>query len=304
MSESQKQYHPFVLLLIYFGYIIGGYCIGQFFASIGIAPFMQGGKLVEVLINPKEFPEYKNVVLFLLGSTSFGGFILSTLFFQKRFFQNRIYFSVESPQELYVFGAMLAVVVALPAITYLSEWNQQMVLPSFMIGFEQWAKFEEEKMKIMTEYITFFNSNYQFLFGLIVIALIPAVGEEFVFRGVVQNVFTLYFKNIHVAIWLAAIVFSAIHLQFYGFLPRMLLGAMFGYLYVWSGNMLVPMAAHFCNNGFSLFLLHYKNTGNIKMDIESTSEMPISMIIGSFLLVAVILALIKLHADKLDVIED
>lgn len=300
MSESQKQYHPLLLLLIYFGYIIGGYCIGQFIASIGIAPFMQGGKLVEVLINPKDFPEYKNVILFLLGSTSFGGFILSTLFFQKRFFQDRMYFSLQSPQELYVFAAILGVMISLPAITFLAEWNQQMVLPEFMSGFESWAKIEEAKMKIMTEYITFFSSDYQFLFGLIVIALIPAIGEEFVFRGVIQNIFTLYFKNIHVAIWLAAILFSAIHMQFYGFLPRMLLGAMFGYLYVWSGNLLVPMAGHFANNGFSLFLLHMKNTGNVKMDVESTSEMPISMIIGSFLIVFTVLALVKWHSDKLE----
>lgn len=304
MSETQKQYHPLLLLLIYFGYIIGGYCIGQFIASIGIAPFMQGGKLIEVLVNPKDFPEYKNVVLFLLGATSFGGFILSTLFFQKRFFNDIIFFSLESPQELYVFAAMLAVVFSLPAITFLAEWNQQMVMPDFMNGFEIWAKNEENKMKIMTEYITFFSSNSQFFFGLIVIALIPAIGEEFVFRGVVQNIFTIYFKNIHISIWLAAILFSAIHMQFYGFLPRMLLGAMFGYLYVWSGNMLVPMAGHFVNNGFSLFLLHMKNTGNVKMDVETTSEMPLSMILGSFAIVFAILAMIKWHSDKLENIED
>lgn len=300
MSETQKQYHPLLLLLIYFGYVIGGYCIGQFIASIGIAPFMNGTELVGILGNIKAYPEYRNVILFLLGATSFGGFILSTLFFMKRFFQDRIFFSLENPQEMYAFAAILAVIFSLPAITWLAEFNQQMIMPNFMSGFEIWAKREEENMKSMTEYITQFTSNGQFFFGLIVIALIPAIGEEFVFRGVIQNIFTIYFRNRHIAIWVAAILFSAIHMQFYGFLPRMLLGAMFGYLYVWSGNMLVPMLGHFANNGFSLFLLHMKNTGNVKMDVETTAEMPISMIIGSFVIVFVILGMVKWHSDKLD----
>jgi len=81
------------------------------------------------------------------------------------------------------------------------------------------------------------------------IAILPAIGEELLFRGVLQRIFANWTKNIHLGVWIAAILFSAMHMQFYGFLPRMMLGVLFGYLFVWSGSLLLPILCHFINNG-------------------------------------------------------
>jgi len=87
------------------------------------------------------------------------------------------------------------------------------------------------------------------LINLLMIAILPAIGEELIFRGCFQNIFTRWTGNYHWGIWLAAILFSAIHMQFYGFIPRMLLGAMFGYMLVWGRSMWLPILAHLVNNG-------------------------------------------------------
>jgi membrane protease YdiL (CAAX protease family) len=95
-----------------------------------------------------------------------------------------------------------------------------------------------------------------------------------VFRGLIQNELKRGTGNPHLAIWVAAILFSAIHMQFFGFVPRVLLGALFGYLYHWSGNLIIPMFAHFFHNGFTLIMLHLYNQGVTELDMESEEAAP------------------------------
>jgi membrane protease YdiL (CAAX protease family) len=95
--------------------------------------------------------------------------------------------------------------------------------------------------------------SFNLLFvNILMLAIIPALGEELIFRACFQKVFVRWTGNYHVAIWITAIVFSAIHFQFFGFFPRMILGALFGYLFVWSGNIWIPILAHFLNNGMAV----------------------------------------------------
>jgi hypothetical protein len=115
--------------------------------------------------------------------------------------------------------------------------------------------------------------------ALTVIAIVPAIGEEFLFRGIVQNLLLNVSRNIHLSIWISAFLFSAIHFQFFGFVPRMLLGALFGYLYFWSGNLLYPIAAHFINNGFTLLMIYLFRSDVINFDIESTESVPITTVL-------------------------
>ena len=86
------------------------------------------------------------------------------------------------------------------------------------------------------------------------VAMIPAIGEELLFRGVLQKQLIKGLGNAHVAIILTAVIFSAFHLQFLGFFSRALLGMLFGYLYYWSKNMWYPILTHFTNNGLALLL--------------------------------------------------
>jgi membrane protease YdiL (CAAX protease family) len=87
---------------------------------------------------------------------------------------------------------------------------------------------------------------------MLMLAIIPALGEELIFRACFQKVLGRWTGNYHLAIWLSAIIFSSIHFQFYGFFPRMFLGALFGYLLVWSGSIWLPILAHFLNNGMAV----------------------------------------------------
>lgn len=142
-------------------------------------------------------------------------------------------------------AAVVVMLLAIPGINLLSAWNQQMVLPEWMSGIEQWMRMQEDAAAQLTEQFLRVDTVGGLLVNIGLMALLPAVGEELTFRGVVQGMFT---RNKHVAIWATAAIFSFVHLQFYGFLPRMLLGAMFGYMLWWTGSLWVPMLMHFVNN--------------------------------------------------------
>jgi hypothetical protein len=99
-----------------------------------------------------------------------------------------------------------------------------------------------------------------------------ALSEELFFRGVLQNVLIDCFKNKHVGVWVGAIIFSAFHLQFYGFLPRILMGAYLGYLLVWTGSLWPGIIAHFLNNGLAVYVAWLANKGVIDDRVEKVGE--------------------------------
>ena len=151
--------------------------------------------------------------------------------------------------------ALLAVgimVCAVPAINLLADWNSHIVLPDCLKAFEEWAKQQEQTAARLTEQFLKADNIGVLLINIGLMALLPALSEELSFRGTLQQIF----GNKHAAIWAIAIIFSAIHMQFYGFIPRMLMGAMFGYVFVWTGNLWIPILMHFTNNGLAV-LVYY-----------------------------------------------
>ena len=166
---------------------------------------------------------------------------------------------------LWAIGIML---VALPAINLMSHWNQQMVLPTWLSGVEEWMKAKEAEAEWLTKQFMSVTTVSGLLVNLFLMAVLPALSEEITFRGVLQRLlnFQLSTFNSHLAIWLTAIIFSAIHMQFYGFVPRMLMGALFGYMLVWTGSLWVPMLMHFVNNGMAVLLYFMANRAHWDMD--------------------------------------
>ena len=151
--------------------------------------------------------------------------------------------------------AVSIMLVALPGINLLSHLNQQLTLPAFLEPLEQWMKNQEENAAQLTEQFMHTTTVLGLIGNLFLLALMPAVAEELTFRGVLQGLMTKSNRPVpHIAIWCAAILFSAIHMQFYGFLPRMLMGAMFGYALVWTGSMWIPVLMHFTNNAMAVLL--------------------------------------------------
>jgi membrane protease YdiL (CAAX protease family) len=155
--------------------------------------------------------------------------------------------------------------VALPAINLLADINQQMVLPTWLSGVEEWMKSKEAEAEWLTKQFMSATTIGGLLVNLFLMAVLPAVSEEITFRGVLQQLFQGS-KVSHLAIWCTAIIFSAIHMQFYGFIPRMLLGALFGYMFVWTGSLWVPMLMHFVNNGMAVLLYYIANRAAWDMD--------------------------------------
>lgn len=152
----------------------------------------------------------------------------------------------------------------------LMYWNSHLVLPEFLSGVEQWMRDMETQLMELTQFLTDFQSIPELLAGILVIGVLAGVGEELFFRGLIQPKMQGYFRSPHWGIWVTAIVFSAIHVQFYGFLPRLFLGALFGYLYHYTGSLFYPILGHILNNTLTLLLVYASNEGLIEMDIQST----------------------------------
>lgn len=163
---------------------------------------------------------------------------------------------------------VLIMVVAIPFINLLGDLNSRLVLPHQLAGLESWMKASEAEAAAMTEKLLHVSNFSGLIFNIILIALIPALGEEFFFRGALQSLVTQWRKTVW-AIWLTAIVFSAIHLQFYGFVPRMLMGAFFGYLLCWSDSIWPAVLAHFVNNVMAVIFYYFKYNGYQLPDIDS-----------------------------------
>jgi len=164
--------------------------------------------------------------------------------------------------------AGLSILVLIPLINYIGEINSQMKLPASLSGLENWMREMEETAKVLTDKFMKVESISSLLFNVFMIAVLPAIGEELMFRGVIQRIFTTMTNNYHWGIWIAAFIFSAFHMQFYGFLPRLLLGAMFGYLLVWTGTIWVPILAHFANNTMGVIGYYLIDKQIISKDIE------------------------------------
>ena len=144
--------------------------------------------------------------------------------------------------------SILIIFTIVPLVGYLISLNQGVEFPAWMSEAEDYFRESEEKAKTLTGSLLSSGQTKELIIAVILMAIIPGIVEEFFFRGIVQVQLQDVFKNPHYAIWLAAFLFSFFHFQFFGFLPRLVLGALLGYLFIWSKNILVPCAAHITNN--------------------------------------------------------
>lgn len=289
--ESHKNL-SWMSLLILVAFFVVGLFIGQFLGVV-ISLLISGSDLDGLLgLVSQPFTEDKRIPLMVIqGFGAFGGFILGAALYMK-IVERTSPFVLLSNKSINVWVVLLAIFIVMSFMmvnSFFIEWNMNIVFPSFMSGFESWARNKETELQAITDFLTSFSSSTEFFIAIIVIAILPAFGEEYLFRGIIQNKLSLYLKNAHIGIWLTAILFSGFHLQFFGFVPRMFLGVLFGYLYYWSGNLWVPIIAHFINNVFTLTMLYLYQIGMTGFDIEEQESLPwhyliLFMILTGFLL--------------------
>jgi uncharacterized protein len=195
---------------------------------------------------------------------------------------------------------LLLMIASTPFISWIIELNASMVLPEFLAGIEQWMKASETQAGELTKAFLTFDGVGSLIYMLVVIAIVPAIGEELLFRGVLQKIFINWFKKPHMAIWFTAILFSALHMQFFGFFPRMLLGVLFGYIFFWSKSLWLPILGHFINNG-SVVLLSYfypETIENADVSIFEGNKYSIVFYIISFVLSMALILVIKKVCQK------
>lgn len=184
-----------------------------------------------------------------------------------------------------VFSFLLAGIIiftGLPLIGQLLEWNELLKLPPALKSIEHWMRNSENNASLITDLFLQTGSWQGLAANLLIMAIVPALGEEFIFRGILQPLLREWTKSKYAAVIISAFVFSAVHLQFYGFLPRFALGLYLGYLFFKCGSIWVPVFVHFMNNAISVIVAFFFFRGLIGTDYEAfgSTDKPVVLVMS------------------------
>jgi membrane protease YdiL (CAAX protease family) len=274
IQRYKEENSAYVQLLILAGYALAGTIVCTILGLIVLIG-MYG---MQVLTNPGnlmgEDLRYLNGIKIVQIITSIGLFLLPPLFLawtERR--KVGEFYDFRKPVLITLLLVFLIMLFSMPMMEYVAAWNQKMTFPGWMKPVENWMRQKEDEAARMTVLLLTVKSTSDFVVNLIMIAIIPAIAEELMFRGGIQRSFMRMFSNHHVAIWITAFLFSAIHFQFFGFFPRLFLGALFGYIYFWTKSLWYTIFAHFLNNGYAVCVALYFQKNNIPLDsTENTTN--------------------------------
>lgn len=251
MAQSYEK-HPIISIIYLLLLVLAGAIVFSILSVI-IGFIMYGPSFMKELTSMGYGEGSLTFMKLFQTLTSIGTFIVPALLLRRIEGPDSRLFNFTLPrQSQFLLLAVGIMVFSGPLMELTALINKQMQLPDALRGVEEWMKAQEEQMAVLTEKLLYTTSFGGLLFNIFMIAVIPAIGEELLFRGCLQPIFWRWTKNPHVAIWITAILFSAIHMQFYGFLPRMLMGAAFGYLLYWGRSIWLPIIAHFINNAVAV----------------------------------------------------
>lgn len=292
---------PYSKLLITVGLVLLSTIIFTLISLVAaIFYFHVGIDDLQALITDSSNPNSLAALKLVQTFSSIGTFVVPPLILAHLFSQNRNEYlklnkGISVADFLLVLIAMFA---SLPLINYLVELNEKMVLPQFLAGLESWMKEKESAATEITEKFLDVHSAGGLVMNVVIIALIPAIGEELMFRGILQRIFSEWFKSAFWGILVSSILFSALHMQFYGFLPRMMLGILLGYMFLWSGSLWLPIAAHFINNASAVIMIYFYRKGDINVDLDKVgagSESTTELLISTLVFIAVLWLLYRKH---------
>lgn len=248
-----KESSPWAQLIMLIAISILG---GIVFSTIGmviviVQMLLTPDGIIELQSQLMTHPSYmREMQLFAsLGMFVFPAFACAYLFSDN--YKEYLSFKKGTPGSVFLL-TIIGGVILLPFINFTYMLNQQMIFPEWLSGVEEWMRTMDERNTKAIEQMLYAENIGAFIMNLIVIAVLAGIGEELIFRGVGQNIVQRIFNNPHLTIWIVAFIFSAIHLQFYGFLPRFILGAYLGYLLYFTKNIWIPILAHFVNNAISV----------------------------------------------------
>ncbi|MGM9859907.1 MAG: lysostaphin resistance A-like protein [Muribaculaceae bacterium] len=172
------------------------------------------------------------------------------------------------PQRPMMVMAIITMVVSAPAMSYIIDLNASMTLPDSLAGLERSLREFEAAASASVELALGPHTIPNLVMSLLIVSILAGFSEELFFRGALQRLLQSLRISPAAAVWIAAAIFSAIHMQFFGFVPRMLLGAFFGYLLLWSGSVWVPIIAHAFNNAMFIILRYVTGEGDVHVGGE------------------------------------
>ena len=212
-----------------------------------------------------------NLMRYMQILQGIGLFIIPAFFAAYLFSGNAIdYMSLRKTASAKWFVmVLLMALAAIPCINLIGLLNEMIVFPKSLAGLEQQLKAYEDAAQQVTKLFLGVDHISGMFFNIFMMAILAALGEELIFRGVLQKILIRWTGNIHAGIIISGFIFSLIHMQFYGFFPRWLLGAMFGYMLVWSGTLWMPIFAHFVHNTMAVILSYMIHKGTVPEEVET-----------------------------------
>lgn len=174
-----------------------------------------------------------------------------------------------APSFKIVLLSLTTLVVSIPAMNCLIAWNESITMPDALSGMEQWMRNAESQAGATIKILLGDGSMGTFILSILIVGILAGFSEEIFFRGALQRLLASGGIGGQSAIWIAAFIFSATHLQFYGFFPRLLLGAYFGYLLYWTGCLWIPIIVHIANNALYIVSLKVSSSSASSVDLNS-----------------------------------
>ena len=249
----KKSTHPLLQLLVMLAMALGMLLI----SSIITTPMM----LIDATSRP--------MILIAQSLTQLLTFlvpvVLMTVIYYRTSMREYLRLNFSGRHWYYALAGVVATLLIIPANDWLTTWNDSWNLGRIGALLRRLQDATEGVVESMMSTDTVWG----LLGNLLVVALIPAVCEEVFFRAGIQNLLQKWVKNPHLAIWLTAIIFSLGHGEVFSFVPRFVLGALLGYLYVYGGSLLPNMMAHFVNNAILVVLYWLMARGVVDIDPEA-----------------------------------
>lgn len=274
IQRDRAENSAYVQLLILGGYALAGVLIGTIISFAILAGLYGPNVLMDPAGLTSGDPKYLDGLKIVQILTTIGLFMAPAMALAwtegKKLDE---FYGFKKPQALLLLSVFVIMAVSSPITELTGLINQKMTLPGILKPLENWMREKEDETMRMTIELLTVRKPWDFAVNMFMIAILPAIAEELMFRGGIQRSLMRMVRNPHVAIWLTAIIFSAIHMQFFGFVPRMLLGALFGYIYFWTKSLWYTMFAHFLNNGYAVCLALYLQKHNMPLNsADNTSN--------------------------------
>lgn len=266
-----RQYSPFMQMATIFGIWIGFVLITQL-GMVTFFPAISGGYTMDQYKDPAVWnnPSFLYAMKFFQVVYSIVAFLVPGLLFAYLTHpEPATYLGLkQKPRFTQLLLALLVIFCSLPLVGALSEWNSTWPISKSLRDLEESLGEQTKRLLDMPDIGSMF-------INLFMLALLPAVAEEVLFRGVVQRIMTQMVKNGWVAAIITGVIFSVIHFQFLGFMPRFLLGFLMGAIYFVTGNLWLSIAGHFLNNGLQVVLVYLYQIKLISYDATKDEHVPL-----------------------------